>query len=207
MLLVTSPGSDDPDEEVLISGGGDGVIKIWNLDPASGGAICHPVVLENGDESVLTLALDGTLLYSGRLDGEVNVWDIETRQLVRRVKAHTSDTLTLAVGHGLVFAGSANGNAKVGPLVRPVTAWLMARRYSILGMSVWRSGKPTISSFLLRPLRTAMGEQSLSPEEMIIVLRFGRFLIASKSRKRSRYLATVRHFYLVTTSLETDCFP
>ena len=195
MLLATSLSSDDADEEVLISGGGDGVIKIWKLDPDSGGAIGHPVGLENGDESVLTLALDGTLLYSGRLDGEVNVWDIETRQLVRRVKAHTTDTLTLAVGHGLVFAGSANGNAKVGQLVRSVTAWLMACRYSILGMSVWRSGKPTTSSFLLRQLQTAMAEQSLSPEEMIIVLRFGKFRIASKSRKRSLYRATVRHFY------------
>lgn len=114
MLLVTSLGSDDSDDEVLISGGGDGVIKIWTLDPESGGSIGHPLLLENGDESVLTMVLDGALLYSGRLDGEVNVWDIETRQLVRRVKAHSADTLTLAFGHGLFFAGGANGIAKVG---------------------------------------------------------------------------------------------
>lgn len=113
MLLVSSLSGDDFDEELLISGGGDGVIKIWTLDPKSGGAISHPLLLENGDESVLTMALEGTLLYSGRLDGEVNVWDIETRQLVRRVKSHTTDILTLAVGHGLVFIGSANGTAKV----------------------------------------------------------------------------------------------
>lgn len=116
MLLVTSLSSDDSDDEILISGGGDGVIKIWTLDPESGGSIGHPISLENGDESVLTMVLDGALLYSGRLDGEMNVWDIETRQLVRRVKAHSADTLTLAFGHGLVFAGGANGIAKVGQL-------------------------------------------------------------------------------------------
>ena len=113
MLLVRDPSSDDAEDEVLISGGGDGVIKIWTLDPDGGGAIGHPLSLEYGDESVLTMAVNGTLLYSGRLDGEVNVWDIETRQLVRRVEAHTSDILTLAVAHGLIFAGSASGIAKV----------------------------------------------------------------------------------------------
>ena len=128
MLLVTSLGSDESDDELLISGGGDGVIKIWTLDRESGGSISDPISLENGDESVLTMVLDGALLYSGRLDGEMNVWDIETRQLVRRVKAHSADTLTLAFGHGLVFAGGANGIAKVIKLFWPVNALLMARK-------------------------------------------------------------------------------
>jgi di- and tripeptidase len=113
MLLITSTSSDDSDEDILISGGGDGVIKLWNLGPESGGALSEPLLLENGDESVLTMALDGTLLYSGRLNGEINVWDLETRQLLRRVKAHAADVLSLAVGHGLIFTGSANGIAKV----------------------------------------------------------------------------------------------
>jgi di- and tripeptidase len=119
MLLAWGPNNDDADEEVLISGGGDGVIKLWHLDGESGGAIGHPLSLENGDESVLTMALDGSLLYSGRLDGEIDVWDIETRQLVRKVKAHAADTLTLAVGNGLVFSGNATGIAKVGQLMGP----------------------------------------------------------------------------------------
>lgn len=113
MLLVTNTSSDDSDEDVLISGGGDGVIKLWKLNPEDGVALSEPLSLENGDESVLTMALDGTLLYSGRLDGEINVWDIETLQLLRRVKAHVEDILSLAVGHGMLFAGSASGIAKV----------------------------------------------------------------------------------------------
>lgn len=113
MLLAKDTNGNDLNEETLISGGGDGVINLWTLDRDSGGIERTPVSLENGDESILSLALDGTLLYSGRLDGEVNVWDLDTRQLIRRVKAHSTDVLTLTVGHGLIFTGSADGFAKV----------------------------------------------------------------------------------------------
>lgn len=113
MLLATNVYGYGSDKEILISGGGDGTIKMWSLDEDDGGAILRSSSLENGDESVLTMALDGTLLYSGRLDGDINVWDLDTRQLIRRVKADSTDILTLAVGHGLVFTGSAGGLIKV----------------------------------------------------------------------------------------------
>lgn len=113
MLLAKDASVHDWNDETLISGGGDGVINLWTLDRGLGRIVRKPFALENGDESILTLALDGTLLYSGRLDGDVNVWDLDTRQLIRRVKAHTADVLTLTVGQGLIFAGGANGFAKV----------------------------------------------------------------------------------------------
>ena len=99
--------------ETLISGGGDGVIKLWPLDPDDGAVVADPVSLENGDDSILTIALDGTLLYSGLLEGDINVWDVDTRQLIRRIRAYTDDVLTLAVGHDLIFCGGAGGTAKV----------------------------------------------------------------------------------------------
>lgn len=113
MLLASDVNGHDSGEEVLISGGGDGVIKLWTLNHDVRDAIAEPVSLENSDESILTMALDGTLLYSGRLDGDINVWDLDTRQLIRRVKAHTADVLTLTFGHGLLFTGGANGLVKV----------------------------------------------------------------------------------------------
>lgn len=112
MLLADGTDGSGLDEEKLISGGGDGVIKIWILEQNAGGAIRNPVSLENGDESILAMALDGSILYSGRLDGDVNVWDLDTRQLIRKVKTHTADVLSLSVGHGLVLAGGADGIAK-----------------------------------------------------------------------------------------------
>lgn len=114
MLLTRGQNNYRADEEVLISGGGDGTIKLWRLGMKNGtAAIDNPVSLENGDESVLALAIDGTFLYSGRAEGDVDVWDLDTRQLIRRVQAHTADVLTLAVGHGFIFTGAANGFVKV----------------------------------------------------------------------------------------------
>lgn len=112
-MLLTSGLSNDPNVETLISGGGDGTIKLWSLDGDADIGPRWPKALENGDDSVLALVLDGTLLYAGRLEGAINIWDLDTRQLIRTVNAHTADALTLAVGHGLIFSGAANGYAKV----------------------------------------------------------------------------------------------
>lgn len=112
MLLSTGLEADDADAETLISGGGDGVVKLWSLDSDESGALSEQISLENGDGSVLSMTLDGTVLYTGRLEGDVNVWDLDTRQLIRTVKAHNADVLALAVGYGLLFSGGSNGIAK-----------------------------------------------------------------------------------------------
>ncbi|KAL8668482.1 MAG: hypothetical protein Q9168_006891 [Polycauliona sp. 1 TL-2023] len=111
MLIAGGCEGDTLDDETLISGGGDGTIKIWSLEETTG-AIQELQTLESGDDSVLTLVLDDTLLYSGRLNGEINVWDLETFQLVSRIEAHRADVLTLCVGYGSLFSGSADGMVK-----------------------------------------------------------------------------------------------
>ena len=113
MLLSKGLDAGDADAETLISGGGDGFVKLWSLDSDESGALTEDTSLENGDASILSMALDGTVLYTGRLEGDVNVWDLDTRQLIRIVKAHNADVLALAVGYGLFFSGGSNGNAKV----------------------------------------------------------------------------------------------
>jgi len=103
-------------EEVLISGGGDGVIRFWSLDAAAEGAIQSLGSLDDGrdaGESVLSIALDGNFLYSGRVEGEINVWDLETRQLLRTMKPHDHDILSLSFGGGYVFAAALDGSVTV----------------------------------------------------------------------------------------------
>jgi di- and tripeptidase len=115
MLLGKGILPDEPTEEVLVSGGGDGRVMFWRIDP-KGGAISEIYTLEDGreeGESILSLAQEGSFLYSGRLDGEVNVWDLETRQLVRSLKTNTGDVLTLSLGGGLLFAGGVDGVVQV----------------------------------------------------------------------------------------------
>lgn len=116
MLLGQGILPEAPKEEVLVSGGGDGRINLWRIDPKKHGAISAICTLEDGreeGESILSLAKEGTFLYSGRLGGEVNVWDLETRQIVRSLKANTGDVLCLSLGGGLLFAGGVEGVVQV----------------------------------------------------------------------------------------------
>lgn len=113
MLLARGISRDDADSEVLISGGGDGTIKLWSLHKSAPRAMQEIYTLENGDNSVLAMTIDGTFLYSGRLEGDINVWDLDTRQLIRSVKAHSADVLTLAATNNLIISGGSNGYAQV----------------------------------------------------------------------------------------------
>ncbi|KAF2848619.1 glutathione degradosome [Plenodomus tracheiphilus IPT5] len=113
MLLGQSILPEAPTEEVLVSGGGDGRIVLWRIDPAQRGSISIIYTLEDGreeGESILSLAREGSFLYSGRFDGEINVWDLETRQLVRSLKANTGDIHTLTLGAGVLYAGGKSGS-------------------------------------------------------------------------------------------------
>jgi len=103
-------------EETLVTGGGDGVIRFWAFESTSEGAIRELGHLDDGrdaGESVLTIALDGNFLYSGRVEGEINVWDLETKQLLRVMRPHGHDILSLSFGGGYVFAAAMDGSVTV----------------------------------------------------------------------------------------------
>ena len=110
MLVIKGFGHGDTDEEYLVSGGGDGSIKIWQMGED---IITAVSTMEHGDNSVLAMTTDRNFLYSGRSEGDVDVWDLDTRQLIRTVKAHNADVLTISIGHSFIFTGAANGWAKV----------------------------------------------------------------------------------------------
>ena len=101
------------EQETLVTGGGDGTVKLWKLSKRHDAMVEQIGVLEMGDMSILSMAINNTVLYTGRLEGEVNVWDLETRQPIQTFKAHSTDVLTLSIGNGLIFTGGADGHAKV----------------------------------------------------------------------------------------------
>ncbi|KAG8532737.1 uncharacterized protein KY384_002614 [Bacidia gigantensis] len=113
MLLAQDLKTPRYQGEVLISGGGDGSIKLWALDASKDGTIQPLECLENGDASVLALAICSNFLYSGKLEGDIDVWDLETCQRLRHIKACSDDILTLSVGHDLIFSGSSKGGVKI----------------------------------------------------------------------------------------------
>ncbi|KAJ2906676.1 putative di- and tripeptidase DUG2 [Zalerion maritima] len=108
----------DAEEEILISGGGDGTIKMWKLggdrqeedNPEDGIREIATLGLDDA-ESVLSLAIDGSFLYSGKLDGFIELWDLDTKQKLRVIKAHTSDVMTLQMSRGYLWSSSAVGTA------------------------------------------------------------------------------------------------
>lgn len=68
----------------------------------------------NPDKGILSLALseDG-YLFCGVQGGDIQIWDLETYQLIRSVMAHTDDVLSVAIkGSGFVSA-SADGSIKI----------------------------------------------------------------------------------------------
>ncbi|USW48647.1 Putative peptidase M20, WD40/YVTN repeat-like-containing domain superfamily [Septoria linicola] len=112
MLLAREGVPERVGEDTLVTGGGDGVIKLWKLDAKNGGAIEELYSLDDGREeghAILSIAIDGSFLYSGRSGGEVDVWDLETHQLVRNLKAHRDDVLTICVGGGFLFSAAVTG--------------------------------------------------------------------------------------------------
>ncbi|KAL2161865.1 hypothetical protein VTH06DRAFT_7649 [Thermothelomyces fergusii] len=120
MLIARGPTVlGDPDEDVLISGGGDGTIKLWRLSDESPdhddgvfGDIEEMMTLgEDDSESVMSMAVDGSFLYAGKLRGIIELWDLDTKQKLRVIKAHDGNVNTLKMSFGLLWSGATGGSA------------------------------------------------------------------------------------------------
>ncbi|KYK61084.1 beta-Ala-His dipeptidase [Drechmeria coniospora] len=124
MLMARGPTVEvDAEDDVLISGGGDGTIKLWSLGGASSrsggadeigaehaGGIGELMTLGTDDaDSVLSLALDGSFLYAGKLDGIVELWDLDTTQRLRVIKAHEGNVVSLQMSWGYLWTVSTDG--------------------------------------------------------------------------------------------------
>lgn len=118
MLMAKGPTVEvNADDDVLISGGGDGTIKLWNLKPTTGeGAVETQDHIEeimtlgqDDAESVLSLAIDGSFLYAGKLDGVVELWDLDTAQKLRVIRAHDRNIESLQMGWGCLWVAASDG--------------------------------------------------------------------------------------------------
>ncbi|KAF9880711.1 WD repeat domain-containing protein [Colletotrichum karsti] len=111
----------EPEEEVLISGGGDGTIKLWKLgaegDTQAAEADREPGLQElmslgtDDAESVMALAIDGSFLYAGKLHGIIELWDLDTKSKLRVIKGHKGDVMTLQMSWGYLLSASRAGSA------------------------------------------------------------------------------------------------
>ncbi|KAJ5225700.1 hypothetical protein N7468_006925 [Penicillium chermesinum] len=111
MLLVPGLIESAPSEEALLTGGGDGAVKLWRLGEEPGSAPTQVAKLQNND-SVLSIAVEGSLLYCGLAGGALNIWNLDSQQLVKRIVRHTGDLWAVHVIQGVAICGDASGIVK-----------------------------------------------------------------------------------------------
>ncbi|KAI1159910.1 hypothetical protein F5B18DRAFT_664225 [Nemania serpens] len=117
-MLITTGATEytNPEDDVLISGSGDGTIKAWKL----GGKEIGPdgyetglqeimVLGEDDANSVMSIFADGSFLYSGKLDGVIELWDLDTKQKLRVIKAHKGDVMSIQMGWGYLWSAARSG--------------------------------------------------------------------------------------------------
>ncbi|KAK1146289.1 hypothetical protein N8T08_003076 [Aspergillus melleus] len=112
MLLVRGLIESAPSEEVLLTGAGDGAVKLWRLEQDKSNAVPTQMAkLQNGDP-VLSIAVDGSFLYCGLAGGALNIWNLDSHQLVKRITRHTGDLWAVDIIHGVAVCGDSNGIVK-----------------------------------------------------------------------------------------------
>lgn len=113
MLLAKGLFEHDTDQEILVTAGGGGTIKLWSIDDLETGV---PVLLEkfkNRGDSVFSLAYQAPFLYVGLSEGLVQVYNLASHQLVHRLPMGSGDILQVQVHRGSALCGMSDGYVAV----------------------------------------------------------------------------------------------
>lgn len=116
MLLVRGLLESRSGEEILFTGSGDGSVKLWELGQGTNVAPTEIVSLQNGNESVLSIAVDGPFLYCGLTGGAINVWNLDSHQIIKTITSHTADIWAIDIIKGTIISGDSDGAVKVSSL-------------------------------------------------------------------------------------------
>ncbi|KAI9179698.1 hypothetical protein H9P43_005028 [Blastocladiella emersonii ATCC 22665] len=143
-----------PTRPWLITGAGDGSVKIWDISSTTPSLVRTLYVVASPDEDgdtygddeeagvvSLAVARDGSTLYVGCQGGLIAVWDLETTQCLRRLVEHTADVTALEVAGDVLVSGSLDGSIKL---------WAQRENYAslasvthslpVLGLAIARTG-------------------------------------------------------------------
>ncbi|RAK97693.1 glutamine amidotransferase subunit DUG2 [Aspergillus ibericus CBS 121593] len=192
MRLVRGLIESAPTEEVLLTGAGDGVVKMWRLNEDKDNAVPSPIAkLQNGDP-VLSIAVEGSFLYCGLAGGSLNIWNLDSHQLVKRISMHTGDLWAVDIINGVAVCGDSNG--KFNSRFEEIGSWV-AHGGTMLASSsgrfkdryIYASGgnDNTVGIWDLTDVSRAQGEQPpINNDEMVNCLsKFVAFKTISSSPK------------------------
>jgi len=113
MLLIKGLFTHDREEEVLVSGAGDGTIKLWSLDSLGTEGLVLIHKFKNSGSNVLSLAYRGSFLFAGLSDGVANVYNLASNQLVQRLQIGHGDISQILVSTDSILCGTSQGLVKV----------------------------------------------------------------------------------------------
>ena len=114
MLLAQASTHHDAEREVLVTGGGDGTIKVWYLEGLANAGLGLLYKFKNPSASVMSLACNEVFLYAGLASGRVNVYNLDSQQLIQRINVGPEDVTALQIVDGVAFCGTSDGFLKVG---------------------------------------------------------------------------------------------
>ncbi|ETI28622.1 hypothetical protein G647_01073 [Cladophialophora carrionii CBS 160.54] len=109
VLLVKGTCAHDKDVEVLITGGGDGTIKLWKIDNLSSCGPTQITKFKTPGLSVLSLAYRGLFLYAGLSDGTANIYNLASNQLVQRLQVGHGDVSQIILSTDSIWCGTSEG--------------------------------------------------------------------------------------------------
>ncbi|CAR30488.1 glutamine amidotransferase subunit DUG2 [Lachancea thermotolerans CBS 6340] len=107
-------GMTKENTDFIVSGGGDGMSKIWALSQEAGGYMKPRLITEmNNEESVLCQIVSFPFLYCGLSDGLIKMWDLNTKELVSTFQAPSKcDIVSISVYKDHIFATHQKGVTK-----------------------------------------------------------------------------------------------
>ena len=118
MTVVSTPCDDTTDQDVLITGGGDGTLKIWDLGPLRSSGLILKHKFKIAQRNILSLASSGIFLYAGLSDGSVYVYSLTSMQLIQKLDVPYGDVNTVRIRHGIAFCGTSQAQVKVSRIDR-----------------------------------------------------------------------------------------
>lgn len=99
--------------ESIITGGGDGISKVWQFSKSFETNKVSIELINNmmdNEDSILSQAVEYPFLYCGLTEGVINIWDLNTSQLVSQLfTPDSTDITSISVCNDYVFAINEGG--------------------------------------------------------------------------------------------------
>ncbi|MGK7928529.1 MAG: WD40 repeat domain-containing protein [Spirulina sp.] len=155
-----------PDGKILVSGGRDKAIKVWDLQT---GALKRTLQSDSGEIESLAIAPDGKTVVSGSGDRMVRIWDMTANQAPKILKGH----ITQDISH---VAISADGQAIASGGYDEIKIWNLAT--GELKKTILVSADAKIESRTLENYAPYFHVYSISPDGQTALVELGNQLIA-----------------------------